>query len=184
MPGLRLLMTVLCAALCESTACRSAAAQTERDAYWATLGIGTGTLSSTSTAGAAGVWYRTGSHVLGARFLGVDTGGDPFEEPLPFVEEAVSEQAILYGRGRRGFRTWWFLAAGVAHLTWHRETTRDPLFGPEERERASAIGFPIEAQLFWTPSTRYGGGIAAFANLNRPRSFGGALVTVYFGRLR
>ena len=70
------------------------------------------------------------------------------------------------------------------HLTWRKEITRDPLVGPEGRETGSAIGFPTEGQLFWTPSIRYGAGLTAFANVNRVRSIGGALVVVYVGRLR
>jgi hypothetical protein len=45
-------------------------------------------------------------------------------------------------------------------------------------------GVPIEGQLFWTPFSFWGFGICAFADLNKERSFWGALICLQFGVLR
>lgn len=46
------------------------------------------------------------------------------------------------------------------------------------------VGVPIEGQLFWTPFPYLGFGIYTFADLNKERSFAGALLCLQLGVLR
>jgi len=46
------------------------------------------------------------------------------------------------------------------------------------------IGIPVEAQLFWTPTSVFGVGVSAFANLNLDKPFYGTTLLLQLGNLK
>jgi hypothetical protein len=62
------------------------------------------------------------------------------------------------------------IAAGVSYVAG------DP--------HGSAIGLPIEAQLFYTPFSFLGFGVTGFADINGEKRFAGVLICVQVGKLR
>ena len=89
--------------------------------------------------------------------------------------EAVWDVGILYGRISKASSGFAAISGGVSIVGAVRHH--------EERTIITA-GFPVEGQLFWTPLDFFGIGIYGFANLNKEKSFIGALFCIQIGKLR
>jgi hypothetical protein len=48
----------------------------------------------------------------------------------------------------------------------------------------TGIGFPMQADLFWTPSSSFGLGIVFYSNNNSYTNFNGFVICIQFGKLR
>lgn len=59
-------------------------------------------------------------------------------------------------------------------------------FGTDYYEERTflTVGIPVEGQVFWTPLDFFGIGFYGFANLNKEKSFVGALFCIQIGKLR
>ena len=89
--------------------------------------------------------------------------------------EAVWDVGILYGRISKASYGFASISGGVSIVGAVR---------PYEERTIITAGFPVECQLFWTPLDFFGIGIYGFANLNKEKSFIGALLCIQIGKLR
>lgn len=164
--GIFLLASVLC------VMCSTAIAQdsTYSRLTWFNAGIGASSLEKSDrlalSAGAT-MSLQRGEHLVSIRFVnnellfanpwGIVFGGDP-------KKIVVWDLGVLYGRIARATFGFASIGGGIAFV------------GGD----ASAFGIPLEAQIFWAPSSSFGIGLYVFANFNRVRSFAGALACVQF----
>lgn len=155
-----------------SSATAQAAPSLPRDSYWLSAGLGAG---SEDFAGSASISYQHGVHLLSLRAAG--TAG--------LFDDGFGDVALLYGRATRtGDRRYRASAALGLALVDGCETAGDGgLFG-DCTDQGTPVGLPIEAQLFWLPTTFLGVGLYGFADFNRARSFAGVTLGVQLGRVR
>lgn len=103
--------------------------------------------------------------------------------------EYVSDLGILGGFLARGQNGRASLSAGVAFVAGVRRGTYirgdGELFGDSyyDEIQYERIGLAIAAEAVWTPSKSFGLGIEMFGNANTKRSFGGAVLSVHFGKM-
>jgi hypothetical protein len=103
--------------------------------------------------------------------------------------ESVWDLGVLYGPCARGGIGYASISAGLSLAGGVRRgqflSSSGGMFGTDQYEKLNflTLGIPLEAQAFLTGSN-IGIGIYAFANLNRKRSFAGALLCLQFGQLK
>jgi hypothetical protein len=86
--------------------------------------------------------------------------------------ESISEYGVLYGRVAKASYGAASVSAGISIVSESPYTS------------FTTVGFPLEAQLIWTPTSVFGIGFKGFANLNPQKSFAGLLFCLQFGMLR
>lgn len=117
--------------------------------------------------------YQTGKSLISIRSIyNIDVSFNIFGGSPPLAE-TVWDIGALYGRIAKASYGFASISGGVSIVGGFRP----------EGSFLSA-GIPIEGQLFWTPSSFLGVGVYGFANLNKERSFVGALMCVQIGKLR
>lgn len=89
--------------------------------------------------------------------------------------EAVWDVGALYGRIAKASYGFASISGGISIVGEVR---------PYKERTFLTAGIPFETQLFWTPLPSFGIGIYGFANLNREKSFVGALLCIQIGKLR
>jgi len=157
----------------------------KKDLFWVNVGLGIG-----SSGGAAGAnfSYHFGSTLVSLRYVYGEEIRGMFEGPSPL--ESVWDLGLLYGVSEKASYGVVSVSAGVGLVGGVR---RGRYLGSSgwwfshdtyEKVSFSTLGVPMEGQLFWTPSSHLGVGVYAFANLNRERSFIGALLCVQIGALQ
>lgn len=118
--------------------------------------------------------YQTGKSLISLRSVyNIDVSFNIFGGPPPLAETAW-DIGVLYGRIAKASYGFASISGGVS------------IVGGLRAEEGSFLnaGIPIEGQLFWTPTSLVGVGIYGFANLNKERSFAGALLCIQIGKLR
>lgn len=162
-----LLTSILC------VMCSTAIAQDSTDSRftWFNAGIGASSLEKSGDRAAlsagATMSFQRGEHLVSIRFVDNEL---LFANPWGIVFGAAPKKivvwdlGVLYGRIARATFGFASIGGGIAFV------------GGDE----SAFGIPLEAQIFWTPSSSFGIGLYVFANFNRVRSFAGALACVQF----
>jgi hypothetical protein len=162
------------------------------DRAWLGAGLGVGTLFDgdgveDDIGGALGgvlyASYQSGVHVfsLRAAAAGEFVFGDTF-----------IDVGLLYGRARPGRSSHASLSVGLALVFGERRcdgflfvcSSEEGVEFADEVEYVVTVGLPVEAQLFWRPTSFGGFGLYGFANLNREASFVGATVGLQLGDLR
>jgi hypothetical protein len=175
--------TALCAlgALSLVLACTCPFAQaahgdTEEPQYWGNIGGGAARVGKGlgeddgGVAGGVSLSYQKGKNLFSIR--GVEVTEFKLDLWAPTGPAAtVWDIGVLYGRIARAEHGFASLGAGVAlvgisdgYVTFHR------------------AGIPMECQLFWTPGSHLGFGFYGFANLNKEKSFVGALFCLQLRR--
>lgn len=130
---------------------------------WFSMGIGAGFLerkNRQAISGGLALSHQWGEHLFSIRFVHNTIPHFGFGD-----DDAILDLAVLYGRSTRADFGFASVGAGIAFV------------GGE----SSSVGFPVQAQLLWTPSSSFGIGLHAFANLNRVRTFAGILLAINFG---
>lgn len=119
-----------------------------------------------------GLAVEFNQHVLSLR--GVSTDMSPGAETW--------EAAVLYGRAATTEN--FFLSAGTG-VSVVGGTGYPRLFGGGTGEAFDPmIGFPIEGQVAWAPTSTLSVGLLAFVNVNTAQPLGGLGLTLRFGALR
>jgi len=93
-----------------------------------------------------------------------------------FLTRSVHDAGVTIGYSTRtpGSSGYLSIAAGIGYVG-----------GREDYDTyISTIGFPIDVQLFFTPSSFVGIGFQGIANINPERSFYGVLLCLQLGKLR
>ena len=86
----------------------------------------------------------------------------------------TSDKGVLMGYILQGDYGYGTLSLGLAH-------TEGITSAGSTKDEFNTIGFPLESQVFWTPSGFFGLGLIAFANINKYRWFGGTLLALQLG---
>ena len=145
---------------------------------WADVGIGGAWVNSGigSPADESGfsigldLYYQNGYDLFSLRITGT-------VEPRLILwgnqkAESISEYGVLYGRVAKASYGAASVSAGISIVSESPYTS------------FTTVGFPLEAQLIWTPTSVFGIGFKGFANLNPQKSFAGLLFCLQFGMLR
>jgi hypothetical protein len=146
--------------------------------YWLTGGIGRASFEGITEFGVhfSGA-YQFRGHVIAARtVIGVDPLGLAFAGTDDVI--TVEDFGVLFGHGSRPGPLHVSGAAGLGVAGITRKTAA----GGDER--TTRFGVPLEAQLFWRPTSFLGVGVYGYGNLNSDQSFWGASLSVEVGRLR
>ena len=158
---------------------QDASSNTEEHHYWLNVGGGFGWVHGglgedpAGVSGGISLSYQKGSSLFSIRGV----GNEEFKLDLwgySGPPERVWDIGVLYGRITKASYGLASISGGVS------------IVGASEYEGITCyrIGFPVEGQLFWTPSSMVGIGIYGFANLNSEKSFIGALLCLQIGILR
>lgn len=162
-----------------------------RPCVWLSGGFGFGDMDTDGggLGGSVDLSYNIGSLIVSARYVeiadlsfgGFSFGGWGLSPP----DVRVQDIGLLVGLVRRWKHGFASTSAGISLVKGlHRFEQRDRL---GERTYATqefvTIGFPIELQLFWTPTTIAGIGIHAYADFNREKNFVGISLCLVIGTL-
>lgn len=148
----------------------AASAPVEKRHYWANIGFGFASVPG-------GLGYDDGGLSFGAS-LSYRKGGNLFS--LRWVinqefqlnlwgnsgpPENVWDIGVLYGRLAKAEHVLASISAGAGIVGASRNGNRLPYH----------VGIPIECQLFWTPTSKFGLGLYGFVDINSYKSFSGVL---------
>jgi hypothetical protein len=159
--------------------------QSEQRSAWLNAGLGVG---SAGLPGGVSFSYRAGSSLISLRCVYSEESDIEIFGPSP--SEWVMDIGVLYGVSAKASYGQASLSGGVSLV---RGVPRGRYLGSSggwfgksnyEELSYSTFGIPIEGQLFWTPSSRTGIGVCAFADLNGERSFAGALLCLQIAVLQ
>jgi hypothetical protein len=129
-----------------------------RNLWWV---VGGGGFSTQGGSLGFGLSHQFRPHIFTGRFVrNYDSDGGGTQ---------AWDVGVLYGRSYKTQQAMISASAGVGYVG------PSPEFG--------TIGIPLESQIFWTPTRYFGIGVYGFGNLNTKESFGGALLSLQFGRL-
>lgn len=170
MMSARTLLLVIAGLLSVATAVGQPADDAVSDVrYWVhagpdltTLGVGVG----------GGLAVEFERHVLSLRATSTD----------PSPGEETWDVALLYGRA---MVVQSFVFSGGTGVSVVGGTRYENLFGRGPgNPLETMIGFPLEGQVAWTPTSIVSIGVRGFANVNTGQPFGGMGVVVRVGNLR
>jgi hypothetical protein len=105
-------------------------------------------------------------------------------------DETVWDAGVLYGRIAKVSYGLASISGGIGVVGGVRRgkylSSSGGWFGTSYYEKLTflTVGIPVEGQLFWTPLDFWGIGFYGFANLNKEKSFIGALLCIQIGKLR
>jgi hypothetical protein len=131
--------------------------------------------------------YQSGKNLLSFRYL----RNEEFQilrTALP--SETVWDTGVLYERIAKALLGFVSISTGISLVSGVRRgrylSSSGGWFGTSyyEEKNFITVGIPIEVQLFWTSSNSFGIGFYGFANLNKEKSFIGALLCIQIGKLR
>jgi len=161
--------------------------------FWINGGLGAssvhGGLGSHPNAPSFGgsLYYQSGKNLFSFRYLRNEEfqilGGDS-------PSEMVLDFGVLYGRIAKASYGFASISTGISVVGGVRRgrylSSSGGWFGTNyyEKNNFITVGIPIEGQLFWTPLNFFGVGFYGFANLNKEKSFLGALLCIQVGKLR
>jgi len=146
---------------------------TKENYYWATVGIGLGTICDGKDATFslnANIAYQFDKNMLSLRVVDV---GKVFGKNL-------IDYGLLYGYLLNSTSFFLSIGAGVAIVSGIKD---NGIFNKGENI-GPTVGLPIEAQLFWRPITAFGLGLYFFADVNPENFFAGTTLSLQFGKLR
>ena len=146
---------------------------TNENYYWATVGIGLGTIGDgkgTSFSLNANIAYQFDKNMLSLRVVDV---GKVFGKNL-------TDYGLLYGYSLNSTSFFSSIGAGFAIVSGIKD---NGLFNKSENI-GPTVGLPIEAKLFWRPITAFGLGLYFFADVNPENFFAGTTLSLQFGKLR
>jgi hypothetical protein len=157
--------------------------------FWLNIGIGPSSFNGYSKSqnddpGMAGgiiFSYQTGRNLISTRLI------YNAELNLFGFSESIWDFGVLYGINSKSSRGLASISGGVGIVQGVRKGKLIKygwLYSEYEELAFSTIGIPLEIQLFATPFSHVGIGIYGFANLNREKSFAGAMLCVVIGKLR
>ena len=136
------------------------------------FGIGSGSVGEESVAIAANISYQFSKNLLSLRTVG------NFE----WFGKSMSERGFLYGRTLK--QNSLFVSVGAGFALVEGSISHGLFYNKEAEKIGPTIGIPLEAQLFWRPSSFLGIGLYGFANLNPAESFYGFTLNLQIGKLR
>ena len=106
-----------------------------------------------------------------------------FETP-----ESAADVALLYGRSLTAERGWLRAGVGVGLVESVRRGAVIEcailIVCRYEEIKHRSTGLALQLDAVWALSSPFGLGLGAFGNINSAGSFGGAVVSLHFGRLR
>ena len=158
-------------------------AQAQRQAAasrtWVTLGLGQASWGGlTELGGQLTASHQSGKLVLTGRGLvGFDILGGVLQVPGMIID--VSDLGLLAGIGNRPGLIRYSVGAGLGVATITRKASsgsNDP--------KTSALGVPLEGQLFLQPISFLGVGFYGYGDLNKEKTFWGWSISVALGRGR
>jgi hypothetical protein len=183
------LLLVLVAALLLCIARSSTNAQetldnNKPDRFWLNAGIGGGPLGFSA---GASLCYKHENSIVSIRHVHNRELRLSLFDSTP--SESVWDLGVLYGRIAEASYGTASISGGIAIVRGVRRgrSSRDRGWFATtkyEMDSFSAVGIPIEGQLFLTPHSWLGIGLVGFANVNQERSFGGALLCIRVGNLK
>jgi len=136
------------------------------------LGVGAGNMGIAGRGLAAGFGFSVyvGHLILTPRFAGVT------EVMSTSYDRSVFDLGITIGLSTKtpGSLGYASIAAGISYVGGRKDAFT----------HISTVGFPLDAQLFFTPFSSMGIGFQGIANVNSERSFYGVLLCLQFGKLR
>lgn len=160
--------------------------------FWIKVGMGTGTGVSMFGLAIGGnisyqygvdLWQIRSIHTVEAQVSHLFDVDDP--------EENFWDVGILYGKNFKSKYLITSLSIGIGFVSGIRRGrylyTEYHWLGEirhYEKLPFYTAGIPIEAQISWIPTSFWGMGITAFANLNRRNSVVGILLSKSFGKLK
>ena len=141
------------------------------DFAWGYLGFGVGSLGFEAGGFSAGYGFcsQIGKNIFSFQLLYIE---EKSSEDYPFI--GIGDIGILYGRIAKASYGFASISAGISLVQGDRRYGK--VF--------FTVGIPVEAQLFWTPPAFSGIVFYVFANLNKEKSFVGALLCIQIGKLR
>ncbi|OGU29615.1 MAG: hypothetical protein A2X67_11725 [Ignavibacteria bacterium GWA2_55_11] len=152
--------------------------------YYLNAGVGGSWLAPNQGAISTGVsvCYFDGKNLYSIRYvrnleLKLNRGSCP-------SEEGVLDIGLMYGRASKSSYGVASASAGLglvhgSRCAWDYSTGQNRYTD----ERFYTVGIPVEIQLSWTPTSFFGLGIIAFADLNLQQSFAGGLLSITFGSI-
>ena len=148
-----------------------------RSTTWATVGMGQATWGGITEMGSQlTASHQTGRLVLtGRALLGFDILGGVLTPPGTVID--VQDFGFLIGVGNHPGLLRYSIGAGVGQTT---VTFTDG----STSHKKSAVGMPLESQLFVQPLRFVGVGLYGYGDVNDQRSFWGWSISVALGRLR
>jgi hypothetical protein len=156
--------------------------------YWINAGLGG---SSFGISPGVCLSYRNRGNLISIRFIYNEEINLQIFGPGPSPSESVWDLGALYGRNAKTLHGLASVSGGVSLVGGVRRGRYLSNSGgwwsstdSYEKLTFLTVGVPIEVQLFWTPLSSLGIGIYGFANLNRQKSFAGALLCVQIGKLQ
>ncbi len=148
---------------------------TDENFYWCTLGIGTGAGLESSSLPVAFNLNLTYRHIRNMFSFRIATTSK-------ILGSDLNDYGLLYGYTITTSAFFSSLGAGVAIVSG---TLRGGLFSNDKNKSIGpTIGLPLEAQLFWHPSSAFGLGLYFFADINPEKTFDGVTLSIQFGKLR
>jgi len=154
-----------------------------RDTYfWVDGGLGDGSLGESTTLQLS---HLGKIGLISARYSFFE-GKVGFTSPAPGYDEGyylndLTEIALLYGSA---YQTDYWMASASIGLSVLRAELLPPIEGIVDKALTSAIGIPLQAQLFVTPLSAIGVGLTITSNMNELRSYTSSTISVRFGILR
>lgn len=158
------------------------AQQKPKEYFWASAGIGTGTLGNLTLA--LGYEFKNKPTLLTARYAyNLEIYTNENVRPL----HKVNDLGLLYGYkvGKFRFSTGLSGVWGVTRGKYLFEDTDPLIYGNQVYESVpyTTIGIPAEVRFIW--STRdLGIGLTAYGNLNAKRPYAGLNLSFYFGEMK
>ena len=131
--------------------------------------------------------YQSGKNLFSFRYLR--------NEELQILgenspSETVWDFGVLYGRIAKASYGFASISTGISIVGGVQRgrylSSSGEWFGTSyyEENNFITVGITVEGQLFWTPLDFFGIGFYGFANLNKEKSFIGALLSIQLGKLR
>ena len=161
---------------------------TGRQIDWYTAGVG---VSSLGSARGISFSYPSGNGFVSLRYVNNQSEFNPSSLSFtkPSFNKSVWDAGVLYGKVAKTSYGMASVSGGIGAVggVLNREYLKyGSLYSTSNYrdERFLTFGFPVEGQLFWTPSPIIGIGIYGFVNLNPEASFAGALLGVQLGNLK
>ena len=150
--------------------------ETSVDYYWMNIGVGASNAYDSTASFAISASAQKKHHILSIRWVS--------SSKISIYESAkkkVWDLGILYGgilRGKNGFIS---LSGGIGGVGGTRGDEFVESTGERQDDTFTTAGFPIELQLFWTPSSNFGIGLYGFSNINKEETFTGVALALQIG---
>lgn len=169
---------LLCALLAAAPLGQLQAQRQSSTQNWVTFGMGQATCGGlTELGGQLTFSHQSGRLVVTGRGLwGFDILGGVLQVPGMIID--VEDFGLLVGVGNRPGRIRYSLGAGLGRATITRK-------GSSSTDvKSTAVGVPLEGQLFVQPLRFVGVGVYGYGDLNKEKSFWGWSISVALGRVR